>query len=167
MHTLYARYTQHLIDLWRQYYPGYEENLRALSPQARQEHFRRVYVAWSCEHLAWELAKAELMRFPFRNPFWLDHMLALGVPIELIAEQSRVPAAVVRYYAWKFHIVRPGGLWQTLAWIVAGRTKEPLAPAQTMPPIQAQARWENIIFVQPRGKRIFFPVEECLVQTEG
>lgn len=154
----YREYARNLIALWREYYPGYDEALRMLSEPERQDHLRRVYIAWSCEKLAWELAKAKQMRWPFRNPYWLEHMLSRGVPIHAIARATKAPRWLVRFYVWKYGLM-PGASFR---WVCTGRMRQEALPEQAKPAIAAQAAFSDWIFVLPQGSRIFIPAEVYL-----
>lgn len=152
MNELFVRYAQNMIALWRRHYPGYEESLRALSEEAVQEHYQRIFVAWACEKLAWEFARASQMRWPFRNRFWLEYMLNSGIPIEMIAAQSRVPTIVVRLFARS--IVGRGWLW-----VLTGKDRLARAPQPENTAIGEQVRFEDRIFLRPARGKIFVPAE--------
>lgn len=157
----YRAYAQNLISLWREYYPGYDQALCNLSESDRRAHFNRVYIAWSCEKLAWELAQAQRLRWPFRNRFWLEHVLSRGIPIQTLADMTRAPAWLVRFYAWRYGLGP-----SSLLWVLTGRGEEPMLPEQTRPAITAQAAFSDWIFVLPEGRKIFIPAEDYLDTTE-
>lgn len=158
-----------MLDLWRQYYPGYDEGLRALPPEMREEHFQRVYIAWSCERLAWELANAESSRWPFRNRFWLEHMVYMGMPVWTIAEQSRVPRIVVRYYMLRYGLVEAHSVRDKLSWLLGVR-EDALClhnDNRMMPQIEEQVRANDRIFVRPTGNKLFIPAEHLYAEQRS
>ena len=140
-----------MIALWRRHYPGYEQSLKMMTPQMVAEHYQRVLVAWSCERLAWEMTKASQSRFPFLNRFWLEYTMSAGVPLEMIAAQSHVPACMVRWCARRFGIVQAG--W---GWVLTGRG---LAEKPRIE-IEEQVGFEDYIFLRKAGQKILSPAED-------